>query len=360
VLGLLGYVLTHRYPPPAHPPPPAAAAVPAPDPPAITGRRGFGPPGLRVVVNGTRPRLVDLNTAVEAPVPGLPTRTSSRPYQYAVPFRTGLIVYSDGADGTVDSYLALPGAPPRRVLAGGWALPGYGGRTLVAVTVHRGDRGVTVSGLPLPGSGTGGRTLWRWQARSFDNPVLDTRYGLVTQLTGPGGQIQVVRRETGRVLRSFPGDAVAIGDRWVAQLARPGCSGDCRLVLRPLAGGASRQFPLAAEPAALVGRFSSDGRWLALAFPAGPQVGAPAQSPGWISVLDLQTGALHRVAGLVTPPSRRPILDWSPDGRSLVVGIQDGSLLRLGVWAADRPGDPLTVLPAVPCDRAETAITTLP
>lgn len=355
-LGLVGYVVTHRYPAPAPGGPAASPAVPpAPDPVALTGRAGSGPAGLRVVVNGVRPLIVDLHTGSVQRVTGPPGEASRRPFLYAVPIRGGLILYDEPADGTATSYLQRPGRRLERVVTDGWAIPGEDGRSLITFVYRRGSRGPIVGGRTLDG-----RTLWHWQASELLTLQRDTPYGLVVQRSDPQAPaVRLVRRETGQVLRTFSGPAVAVGERWLAQV-RPGCGSNCRLVLRRLDTGTTRQFPLPAEPAPAYARFSPDERYLALTFPAGPEPGAPSQRAGWVSVLDLRTGALLPVDGLTTPGSRRPILDWSADSRWLVVGAQDGDLLRLGVWAPDRQREPITVIPPVRTDRAEAVISVLP
>jgi hypothetical protein len=53
------------------------------------------------------------------------------------------------------------------------------------------------------------------------------------------------------------------------------------------------------------------------------------------------------------------MLDWSADGRSLIVAVRDGDTLRLGSWQPATPGNPITVLPArYPAD-SRTSLTAL-
>lgn len=339
VLGLVGYVLTHRYPTPpptARPPGPAAVAGAG----LLTGRTGFGPAGLRVVLTGGSPRIVDLHTGGQQPVRGLPAAVAGDGASAAT-VRGGVIVYASNL-GWIDSYLVRPGRPTRLVVRDGVALPSWDGRSLVVVRLPWGTEPYGVTGQTLDGA-----LQWHWVAANHALVVRDTRYGLLVQDTDPPPdpqRLRLVRRETGRVLRRLQGTAVAVGGDAVAYL-RPGCARSCVLRLTRLGTGATALYPVPVEPATGHGSFSPDGRWLAMTVPAGPAPGALPSRPSSLVMLDLRTGTTATVPGLSIAPGEDPLLDWSADGRSLVVAVRSGGAVRLGVWRPDSPATPMTVLP---------------
>jgi hypothetical protein len=353
VLGLLGYVLTHRYPtpPPAGRTPGAAAAAQVGE---LTGRSGFGPAGLRVVLTGDPPRIIDLHTGRQQPVGELPDGVAGDGTSAAT-VRGGVIVYTSQL-GWIDSYLVRPGRPTRLVVRDGVALPTWDGRGLVVVRLPWGTEPYSVTGQTLDG-----RLLWHWVAANHALVVRDTRYGLLVQDTDPPPdpqRLRLVRRETGQVLRRLQGTPVAVGGESVAYL-QPGCGQHCVLRLTTLATGATRGYPVPVEPATGHGSFSPDCRWLAMTVPAGPAPGALPSQPSGLVVLDLRTGSTAGVPGLSVPPGESPILDWSADGRSLVVALRHGGGVRLGIWQPAAPTTPLTVLPLTYQADERTAVAAL-
>lgn len=354
VLGLLGYAVTHRYP---SPPPAVATPVPAPAAEAgvLTGRPGFGPTGLRVVLTGTPLRVVDLHTGRQQEVTGLPPGAVEGGAD-AEPVRGGLIVYASGL-GSVESYLVRPGRPTRRVARNGIALPSWDGRSLIVMAIPQGTEQYAVTGQTLDG-----QRQWQWLAANHALVLRDTRAGLLVQDTDPPPEpqrLRLVRRQTGEVLRQLRGTTIAVGGEAVAYL-RPGCGGHCALQLSQVATGATRLYPLPVEPATGGGTFSPDGRWLAMTAPAGPAAGVPPSRSRGLTVLDLRTGTVAPVLGLSIPPGEPPTYAWSGDGRSLVVAVREGDAVRLGIWQPGSPGKPMTVLPVTyPADRL-TGVIALP
>ncbi|MEN3358651.1 MAG: hypothetical protein V7637_2633 [Mycobacteriales bacterium] len=352
VLGLLGYAVTHRVSAP-----PAAGTRPGPDLSApagvLTGRPGFGPAGLRVLLTGASLRIVDLHTGGQQPVSGLPDGVDGA---HAAPVQGGLIVYAGGA-GSVDSYLVRPGLPTRLVVRNGVALPSWDGRGLVVVALPLGSEQYAVTGQTLAG-----RRQWHWLASNHALVIRDTRYGLLVQDTDPPPdpqRLRLVRRETGQVLRQLRATTVAVGDESVAHL-RPGCARRCVLAVTGLATGAATPYPLPDEPATGHGSLSPGGRWLAMTVPAGPAPGVPPDRPSSVAVLDLRTGTVTAVPGLALPPGQTPMLDWSADGRSLIVAVPGADTVRLGIWRPGTPRTPVTVLPTPYRADNRTSLTVLP
>lgn len=355
VLGLLGYVLTHRYPSP----PPAGTQPPSPaglvEAGLLTGRPGFGPAGLRVLLTGAGLQAVDLHTGGQQAVGGLPPGVSTDGAS-AAPVRGGLIVYTSGR-GAIESYLVRPGRPARLVIRNGVALPSWDGRGLVLLALPLGTEQYAVTGQTMDG-----RRQWQWLASNHALVVRDTPYGLLVRDTDPPldpQRLRLVRRETGQLLREVRGTMVAVGADAVARL-RPGCARHCALALTLLPTGATTRHLLPVEPATGHGSFSPGGRWLAMPLPAGPAPGALPDRASTLAVLNLRTGATATVPGLAFPPGQPPLLDWSADGRFLIVAVRSGDSLRLGIWRPDAPGRPVTVLPvSYPAD-SRTTVTTLP
>jgi hypothetical protein len=349
-LGLVGYVGTHRYQPPPAPladPAPAGAGM-------LTGRSGFGPVGLRVVLSGAALYAVDLHTGVHQVVRGFPARVSTEGAS-AAPVPGGLVVRTSGR-GSVDSYLVRPGRPARLVVRNGVALPSWDGRGVVVSALPIGTESYSVTGQTLDG-----RRLWQWVAPNHTVVVRDTRYGLLVRDTDPPVEpqrLRLVRRESGEAVREIRGTAVAVGGDAVARL-RPGCGHACTLALTRLPTGVTTPYPLPTEPATGHGSFAPGGRWLALPLPPGPAPGALPDQPSTLTALDLDTGATRAVPGLAFPAGEPPLLAWSADGRWLVVAVRAGDRVRLGLWRPDTPDRPLTVLPASYPADSRTTLTAL-
>ena len=90
------------------------------------------------------------------------------------------------------------------------------------------------------------------------------------------------------------------------------------------------------------GRFSPDHRSLALGFTGLPQTVTPA-SYGYLQVLDLADGRITPINGLRFPPKIDPELDWSHDGGTLILGIDNRNQARIAFW--QRQNHLVTVLP---------------
>jgi hypothetical protein len=352
VLGLLGYVLTHRYPPePAGPPGPAGAVEGG----TLAGQRGLGPAGLRVLLSGNSLRAVDLHTGLLQAVGGLPAGVSTEGASAAA-VRGGLIVRTSGR-GSVDSYLLRPGQPARLVIRNGVALPSWDGSGLIVMALPVGTEQYSVTGQTLDG-----RRLWQWVTSNHTLVLQDTRYGLLLRDTDPPldpQRLRLVRRETGLPLREIRGTPVAVGGDAVAQL-RPGCGRACTLALTRLPTASTVAYRLPAEPATGHGSFAPGSRWLAMPLPPGPAPGTLPDQASTLAVLDLATGTTTTVPGLAFPPGQPPLLSWSADGQYLVVAVYTADTLRLAIWRPDTPARPLTVLPTdYPAD-SRTTLTALP
>jgi hypothetical protein len=363
---LVGYVVTHRHPasrPAAAPSPgatPTAAPVPRAAPrlsaeggPDLLGRVGAGPAGVRLLVGGTDPRIVDAHTLSVTPVPGLrlPPGLPAQVLQYGSDTVALAPLY--GPDGGI--YLVRPGARP--LLLGGYGVyvPSRD-RGLVVATYRRGA--TTVTGLGLDR-----RVRWQWTQPGNVDPLRDTPAGLVAAryanpLAGDAVLLLLDRR-TGAVRRRL-GTArypLATDDRSVAWVPDR-CAPACPVVRTDLVTGAARRYRMPARRQPAVGAFSPDGRRLALTFagvPAGP--GAAAGGRGFAGVLDLRTGALATVPGLATPTADHADVTWSADGRWLVIGVKWPEEELIALW---RPGSEVTILPlALPGEPTNATVSAL-
>ncbi|HYT09086.1 MAG TPA: hypothetical protein VEL73_00330, partial [Mycobacteriales bacterium] len=320
---LFGYVLSHRQPavrPQAEP----AVEVPArqvisPGPRAdLSGSVRAGPPGLRLLVDGTDPRIVDAHTLAVTPVPGLRLRPgqAARVLQFG-PAGLAALAALDGLSGGI--YLVRPGEPALSLGSQDMLVPGREA-TVVAATYRAGA-------TRMNGLGFDRRVRWQWSLPGKVDPLRDTPAGLVVvqYLDAVGGDavLLLLDRQTGGVRRPLghASYAVATDDRSIAWVPAR-CDSDCLLMVTDLSTGAARRYrmPDRREPAA--GAFAPDGQHLALSFsgvPADPRT--PAR-PGFAGILDLRTSALTSVPGLATPPSDHADVTWSADGRWLVLGVK--------------------------------------
>jgi hypothetical protein len=347
---LFGYVLAHR---PALPPPRADGSASAspwkaqPPAPWVGGRRSSGPAGLRLLVSGANPRVVDAATAAATPPPGIRLVPDAGVTAFPVGRSTIAVVARAWAAG---SYLLLPGAAPMVLGRESAVSPTLDGQLIVVAS----PRGRTI----VSGVGVDRRVRWQWQSPDPLIVLRDTPSGLVLQrFSGPvgAGELVLADRESGVPRRVLGRDraAVAAGDRAAAWVPAD-CANPCSLAVSELRGGSRRDYPMPDGRMPESGAFSPDGRLLALTFPALRD--GELTRPGYIGVLDVQTGGVVPVPELRTAPELGANLAWSPDSRWLVIGVnwpdhqtiafwQPGGDLR--VLATNLPGraGPLTVLP---------------
>jgi hypothetical protein len=348
---LFGYVVTHRYPSP----PTGAAAAPRPPAsrsplaePNLVGRTGPGPAGLRLLVDGTDPRIIDAHTLAVTPVPGL----NLRPGSTAQLLRIGssmIVALTPLYGPTGGVYLIKPGATPLLLGAEGLVIPSLDGGIIVAV--YRLGR-TSVTGLTLDR-----RVRWRWQLPGNGLLLRDTPAGLVVaqyaDAVSGDAELLLVDRRTGGVVRRLGHgrQAVAVSDRLLAwEPVR--CGGGCSLVVTELSTGGGRRYDVYRRPALASGAFSPDGTHLALSFAGVPGDGAGPQEPGSVAVLDLRTGRKAYVPGLTTPDAEHAEVAWSADGQWLVLGVKYPDRERIAVW---RPGRDVVILPTVLAGRPTTA-----
>lgn len=346
---LFGYVATHRYPvarPPEPSPVPELLRPPFGDGlPRVTGDRGAGPVGLRLLVSGPYPRVVDAHTGRVSAVPGLRLRPDDRARLQPVP--GGMLATIAGQGAVRTRTLLLPTAGSRPVLLGEdvRAIPAWRGGDLLVSSYGPGGTSVRVADRT-------GRVRSRWDRPGLVVPLRDTAAGLVVARSATAGSsgadLLLLEPSSGRLRRELAAAriALAVGPASLAHIAAS-CGRDCSLTVTDLVGGGSRDYRTPDQGSPSTGKFSPDGRRLALAVPGQYLNGRLTIRPGFAAVLDLATGRVLRVPGVETPAERAADLSWSRTG-SLVLGVWWEDHARVGVWSPDRPGDRLRVLPAEP------------
>jgi hypothetical protein len=340
VVTLLGYVVTHRVAGLDDLSPSWQSLTPAADlsqraaSGTLTGRPGYGPSGLRVLLGGTDPRIVDLHTGGEHPLAEVPRPPGSSVYLTAI---RGTLLANVVGPKLAASYVLQPGQPTRRLNTAGYAVLGQHSTPVITFEFRPSEHSQLITGRRPDG-----RQLWQWRVPALLLPIRDTGSGLLLQrpVDGPDGPagLLLVRRENGQLLRRFTDVAVAVGDDSIV-FADPGCRPRCTLVRTRLDTGVTTRFALPGGVPPDSGVISPGGRWLALEFPAGG-----GTSGATVGVLDLHTGVVWPVPGMWTAGPHQAGLVWSADGKSLVVAVGIDAM-QIGVWRPDQPLDPVTVLP---------------
>jgi hypothetical protein len=350
---LFGYVATHRDP--VHrPDPPQSAATPS-GLPRLIGDRAFGPPGLKLLVTGEHPEIIDTSTGRVSPVPGVRLSDGARAAVQIVPAGTVVTEIAPSASRTRTTLVPPTGGRPVLLGYSVVVVPTLRG-TDVYVASH--DPGRTKVSITTPA----GAARSSWTIGGTATPLRDTAAGLVVQQIGDRGvaELRVLDPRSGATRRvlSVGGILVAVGPSSVAYVP-PDCRGDCPLSVTGLADGRTRSYrlpPNTGNPG--IGAFAPDGRRLALGVPGQYRDGRLIIVPGFAEVLDLHTGEFVRIPGLDTAAERAPDLSWS--GGTLVLGVWSGTGGQVASWSADRK-DKLRVLPAEPPgDQSFSSVTVLP
>jgi hypothetical protein len=340
---LFGYVSTHRFPAPK--PAPAGPRATTPQPvaaqPFIGAIRGRGPKGLRLLVGGSVPQVLDAAANTLNEVPRLPVWPGSTVTTFVLPAATGrgptVASITEPYGSTGGRWLVRQGAKMLLLGSDPDVTPSRDGQLILAV----GEPGGTaVTGLTVDR-----RPRWQWITPGLVRVLRDTPAGLLLEHyvspEGGGAQIELVDPPTGRRLRHLAAaqTVLAATDRLVAWLP-VGCLGRCTLHVTELRTGADRAYPLPVNWAPDHGAFDPAERRLALTFPASGRVGVAR--PGFVAVLDLALTSFARVDMVRFGTDLGGQVAWSTDGRTLVVGVNfpDGQK-----YVLVRDDYPLVVLP---------------
>jgi hypothetical protein len=351
---LFGFVATHRDP--IQRPDPPAAAGPRAEPglPRLTGTDAIGPPGLKVLVSGRYPQIIDTSIRHSSPVPGLRLDAGERAALQSVPAGTVAAITGPRLTRIRTVLLRPVSGPPVPLGFDVTVVPARTGTDLYVATRHSGSTSVAVTGAD-------GKVRRKWTAGGALTPLRDTAAGLVAGQVGDlqGAQLRLLDPATGAERRRLATGRIPItvGPAAVAHVSGT-CVRDCPVTVTRLADGVSRDYPMPAgtgNPAR--GAFSPDGRWLALAVPGQYRNGRLVVVPGFAEVLDLATGTVTRVPGVETEAERSADLSWF--GPTLVLGVWSDSRGEVGAWTPGRAGG-LVILPAdPPGDAALSTVTVL-
>lgn len=299
--------------------------------------------GVRVRVGGQSVHTVDLDTRTSLPTPGL-TLPATR-------FVTQLVAGKDASFALVQpcestdtsSVLRVGRDSSNLVLASDRHIEsllgdGRGGVWAVEVADIATDDPVTLVQLPGPGMvrlPAGLRPLAVHGHRLIG--LTSAADGRRSDSSGTLVSYDLATRRLGRTIGRASSLAV---DRGVLLWIDRPCSITARCALHryDLATGALsvRSYRLPVETSITNGVLSPDRT--ELAFPLeriyeGPRIddegfGPPAD----VAVLNLDTGALDRVAGLTLPPTELPGLTFSADGDWLVIALNQGRDAELLLW----------------------------
>lgn len=314
--------------------------------PTLTGVSAGGPNGLRLLAGGGALTVVDAESGARSPVKGVPLRPG-RAFTRLLPVAGGTVVVvgddqSGGEIGPGWVYLLRPGRAPVELVRADEVFLGARPGRLWGFVYPR-QQGAKATLVEVT---TGGRLLSRRPVPQSWQPLADTGSGLLVAAyreEGPG-ELTVVDPMSLRVLRSLAQVTyvAAATPRMAAWVICGGAT--CDLVVGHLRAGPRRTFRLDANDG--IGRavFSPDERRLAIAH-FGLHGGERPGTPGFVELLDLETGQHTRVPGVGTPEKQAADLSWSPDGRWLAIGVRwpEDGYQRLGVWPVS--GGPVVALP---------------
>jgi hypothetical protein len=340
---LFGYVSTHRFPSPTTDPaaPRAAARGPVAAQPFIGAIQGRGPKGLRLLVGGTVPQVLDAAANTLSEVPRLPVWPGSTIATFVLPAAPGrgptVASITEPYGSTGGRWLVRQGA--KMLLLGNApdVSPSRDGQLILTVGQ---PGGTAVTGLTVDR-----RPRWQWTVPGLVRVLRDTPSGLLLQHyvspDGGGAQIELVDPTTGRKLRHLAAAqaVLATTDRMVAWLP-VGCFGRCKLHVTELGTGADRAYPLPVNWMPDHGAFDPAEHRLALTFPASGRVGVAR--PGFVAVLDLRLTSLDRVDMVRFGTDLGGQVGWSTDGGTLVIAVNWPEGQR---YVLVRENFPLVVLP---------------
>jgi hypothetical protein len=339
---LFGYVSTHRFPSPAADPAEhAAVRGPVAAQPFIGGIEGRGPRGLRLLVGGSVPQVLNAAANTLDQVPSLPVWPGSTINTFVLPAAAGrgptVASVTEPYGSTGGRWLVRQGAKMTLLGSAPEVLPSRDGQLILTVGQ---PGGTTVTGLTLDR-----RPRWQWTVPGLVKTLRDTPAGLLLQHylspDGGGAQLELVDPASGHRLRHFGAaqTVLAVSDRLIAWLP-VGCVSRCKLHVSELAGGADHAYPLTQNWVPDHGAFDPAERRLALTFPASGRVGVAR--PGFVETLDLTLTAFTRVPEVRLGTDLGGQVGWSTDGQTLVVAVNWPEGQRYALYRTDFP---LVVLP---------------
>ncbi len=209
------------------------------------------------------------------------------------------------------------------------------------------------SGTTRPGTllevALSGKVLARHSVPAGLTLQADTAVGLLIAeypTTGNGpADLRIVDRRTLTVRQQLGkvGFVIAATSTRVAWTPA-GCTSQCDLTIAELPTGARHTLRVAHNYVVGTLAFNPDGRTVAVSY-AGRHPQQPGGSaPGFVEIVNLNTGSRQRLPGVATGSKQSADLSWTPDGSSLAIGVGlDGNVRRVGLWPTT--GGPVHLLP---------------
>lgn len=341
-----------------------AAASPAPSPAAspepsesrgptgvparfrLDGRVGAGPAGVRLLVGGASPVVVDAATGRAAPLPGVPRLAAGETARLQRLPAATVAVVTDQDYRPVEAFV-LPDAG--RTFSVG---PAEGVVRAVDGGLLAYDSGSNGRPGALTSLTAAGRVRWRRHLAFGTLVVADTPHGLLAESNlNPelGGALELVDARTGRLRRGLGRAQYVLANTPDAVAWAPaGCADQCQLMVTSLADGRSRLYDTPDYRLPAYAAFSPDQQRLALSFYGLHDFVPGLNRDGFVALLDLHSGFVQTIPGLTTEAKSAATLAWSPTGGWLALGVRTPSQDyrdRLVLW---RPGEAgLTVLPTL-------------
>lgn len=323
------------------PAPVPARTSPAPEPTyRLVGAEGPARPGLRLLLGGDRPGVLDLGTGRLSALPGLPSRPGDM-VEISRSGRTTVALVTNPAAAESEVYLLPDGGPAVDIGPARDALPMRDGTVLIV-------RCDSARNCVLSSRSETGAPRWQRSVPRAARLVRETPLGVVLSLydgAAGGGQVVLYDAASGASMRVLGRtySVLAADDRQVAFLP-PGCEFDCAIQVAALDGSGRRSLPPApGRPGTAV--FSPDGRRLAVGF-SGLHSHDPSPTvdrDGHVAVADLAAGTWTRVPGLATGSKSTPLPVWT-GSRELVVAAGLDYVNRFATWTVGAAR--LTLLPA--------------
>lgn len=310
----------------------------------LDGRVGVGPAGVRLLVGGASPVIVDAGTGRAAPLRGVPQLAAGQTVRLSRLSAATVAVVTDQDYRPVEAFVLLDAGGTFSVGPAEGVVQAVDGGLLAFDSGWNGQPG------RLTSLTAGGRVRWR-RHLAFGTLVLaDSPHGLLVE-SAPnperGGALGLVDARTGRlrrglgqaqyVLASTP-EAVA----WVPA----GCADQCQLMVTSLADGRSRRYDTPDYRLPGYAAFSPDQRRLALSFYGLHDFLPGLDRDGFVAQLDLRSGTMQTIPGLTTEAKSAAALAWSSTGTWLALGVRTPGPDyhdRLVLWRPSEAG--LTVLP---------------
>lgn len=209
------------------------------------------------------------------------------------------------------------------------------------------------SGTTRPGTlldvALSGKVLARHSVPAGLTLQADTAAGLLIAeypTTGNGpADLRIVDRRTlaGRQQLGKVGFVVAATSTRVAWTPA-GCTSQCDLTIAELPTGARHTLMVAHDYGVGTLAFNPDGRTVAVSYVGRHSQQSGGSAPGFVEIVNLNTGSRKRLPGVETGIKQSADLSWTPDGSSLAIGVGlDGNVRRVGLWPAT--GGPVHLLP---------------